>query len=172
MQSFTETKLCSEFPNYGITSAGQVIHLKTGRVLKPSLVNGYPRVSLCRDGKVKNIHVHRLVASLFCEKPEGSTVVNHKDLNRENNKAENLEWCTQSKNVLHAYNEGAASYGEDSHKATITRELVRNIAHELLKDTERGAPVRIARKFNVSTDIVRQIKSRTTWVRDTADILD
>ena len=173
MQTFTEIKICAEFPAYGVTPDGGVISLKSGKHLVPSLVNGYPRVSLCKDGKIKNIHVHRLVASLFCVKPEGCTVVNHKDLDRTNNKASNLEWCTQSHNVSHAYDNEAAAYGENSHMATISMAMARSIAYAIRQSGwVRGSAQRISRNLGVSVDIVRQIHSRTCWVRDTADILD
>ena len=61
--------------------------------------NGYQYVSLCREGKKKNHYVHRLVADAFLEKKLGDEVVNHKDFNTSNNRADNLEWCSQKENV-------------------------------------------------------------------------
>ncbi len=46
--------------------------------------------------------IHRLVANTFVENPEGKTEVNHKDGNRENNCADNLEWVTRAENMKHA----------------------------------------------------------------------
>jgi hypothetical protein len=57
----------------------------------------------------KGKKVHRLVASAFpdlCPKPDGADVVNHKDGNKLNNKAENLEWTTQRGNANHALDTG------------------------------------------------------------------
>lgn len=45
--------------------------------------------------------LHRLVAELWCKKPDGATQVNHKDGNKGNNSAENLEWITASENMQH-----------------------------------------------------------------------
>lgn len=50
--------------------------------------------------------LHRLVASVWCEKPEGATQVNHKDGNKGNNSAENLEWVTASENMEHGVEYG------------------------------------------------------------------
>lgn len=50
----------------------------------------------------KNYYVHRLVAEMFCEKPEGCEYVNHLDYDKTNNAAHNLEWTTQRNNVLHS----------------------------------------------------------------------
>ena len=46
--------------------------------------------------------VHRLVARAFIPTNDYNLVVNHKDGNKQNNYVDNLEWCTQKANVLHA----------------------------------------------------------------------
>lgn len=68
--------------------------------LKPYVnKNGYRRVNLFKDGKVRHAYVHRLVALCFLEKKPGLNVVNHIDANPANNRADNLEWCTQRQNI-------------------------------------------------------------------------
>lgn len=64
------------------------------------------RVSLWKDGKVKDALVARLVAKTFLgEPPEGFTV-NHIDGNRFNNKIENLEWLSLGDNIRHGFETG------------------------------------------------------------------
>lgn len=48
-------------------------------------------------------YVHRMVAETFLEKIEGKDFVNHLDGNKQNNKVDNLEWCTRSENMQHAH---------------------------------------------------------------------
>lgn len=67
---------------------------------------GYRTVWLSNGNEGKRVKVHRLVASAFIPKVEGKNVVNHKDGNPLNNNVENLEWCTQQENVLHAIKTG------------------------------------------------------------------
>lgn len=58
----------------------------------------YTQVRLSRDGKTKCYFVHRLVAGAFIPNPDNLPCVNHKDENRYNNCADNLEWCTYKYN--------------------------------------------------------------------------
>lgn len=70
------------------------------RILKPTdNGNGYQYVNLKYDGNRKNCYIHRLVAEAFCDNPYGYNEVNHKDFNKQNNNAENLEWCERKYNV-------------------------------------------------------------------------
>ena len=69
------------------------------RILKAGKAKGYLRVRLYKEGKVKNYYVHRLVGQEFLENPEGYTDLNHLDENKENNRADNLEWCSKSYNI-------------------------------------------------------------------------
>lgn len=73
-----------------------------GSLLKPfiSKSTGYFQVNL---SKRKRVSVHRLVAEAFCEGYFDGAYVNHKNGIRTDNRAENLEWCTQSENNLHAF---------------------------------------------------------------------
>lgn len=76
-----------------------------GRLLKQmAQTNGYLYVDLC-DGQ-SNAHrfrVHRLAAQAFIPNPNNYPQVNHKDENRQNNKAENLEWCTAKYNAQYGH---------------------------------------------------------------------
>ena len=83
------------------------------RFLKPGKNrSGYLYVALWKDGKAKYYLVHRLVATAFCENPEGYTEVNHIDEDKTNNCADNLEWCSRSYNLT--YNGRAKKVGKKS----------------------------------------------------------
>ena len=55
-------------------------------------------VCLCRNGKPKSFAIHRLVALAFIPNPLSLPQVNHKDEDRLNNEADNLEWCDNKYN--------------------------------------------------------------------------
>lgn len=74
-------------------------HYREGQILKPQTGTTYQQVYLPVDGKQKWFYVHRLVAEAFIPNPENLPQVNHKDENPQNNKVENLEWCTQQYNI-------------------------------------------------------------------------
>lgn len=79
---------------------GKGTHFVPGKVLKPSLniERGYLRVSLTKHNRSKFFRIHRLVAEAFIPNPKCLPQVNHKDENRLNNYADNLEWCTNTYN--------------------------------------------------------------------------
>lgn len=67
---------------------------------------GYKKVELVKDGVVKSKKVHRLVAKAFIPLIKDKNIINHKDGDPKNNCVDNLEWCTQSENIQHAYDIG------------------------------------------------------------------
>lgn len=87
---------------YQISSNGKV-HSANGIRATYISNSGYERISLWMNGKGQKVSVHRLVASAFVPNPNNYTLVNHKDGNKLNNNADNLEWCDASRNMKHAY---------------------------------------------------------------------
>ena len=75
------------------------------RILKVGNVRGYQQVNLL-DRNSKNKYVHRLVAEAFLDNPNNYPVINHINGDKTDNRAENLEWCTQKENINHAWETG------------------------------------------------------------------
>ncbi len=61
--------------------------------------NGYLRVNLSKGKTRKSYPIHRLVATLFIPNPFKHTIVNHKNENKHDNRAINLEWCSNTYNL-------------------------------------------------------------------------
>lgn len=90
---------------YQVSNLGHVKSLKYGkeRILRPGKNgDGYLHVILCKNGKPKKYKVHRLVTQAFIPNPDNLPCVNHKDQNKKNNKASNLEWCDNQYNVRYS----------------------------------------------------------------------
>ena len=88
---FTESKTGMSFY---VSSLGNVMREFNGErtIVKPVVLNGYHYVQIPIGYLWKVKSVHRIVAETFIGNPDGYPVVNHKDGNRLNNHADNLEW--------------------------------------------------------------------------------
>lgn len=91
---------------YQVSNLGNVRSLdyrntKMTRNLRPKLRANYLFVRLQKQGIGKCPMVHRLVAKAFIPNPNNYPEVNHKDENKHNNRADNLEWCTRSYNITY-----------------------------------------------------------------------
>lgn len=77
-----------------------------GKVIVPQRrQHGYLAVCLYghggKNGRFTQKSVHRIVAEAFIENPMGYEEVNHKNEDKTDNRAENLEWCTHKQNTLY-----------------------------------------------------------------------
>lgn len=85
---------------YEVSNKGRVYsHISKKFMTTNTLRNGYPSVLLSKGKEEVFKFIHRLVAEAFVPNPNNYPVVNHKDENRTNNAAENLEWCTTKYNL-------------------------------------------------------------------------
>lgn len=71
---------------------------------------GYVEVALCKNGKLKTMLLHRLIAIHFIENPNNYPCVNHKNGIKTDNRIENLEWCSHSHNTKHAYENNLGNF--------------------------------------------------------------
>ena len=99
-------EIIKDYPNYKVSSLGNVINITTNKKLKPSTRKEYLRVALYRDRKRHFKSLHRLVAEAFIPNPNDLPQINHIDGNKQNNNVNNLEWCDNSYNQLHAWRLG------------------------------------------------------------------
>lgn len=64
--------------------------------------DGYIEYALCLNGNLYYSRAHRLVAQTFVPNPNNYPIINHKDENPQNNRVENLEWCTVRYNNIYS----------------------------------------------------------------------
>lgn len=108
-------KWSETIPGYMVSNYGHIMNAKTGNVFSGRVNRraGYPEINIIQGGKHKYYLVHRLVAEIFCSKPNDGKQyeVNHIDGNRANCRADNLEWITHAENLHHSYVIGNRDYG-------------------------------------------------------------
>lgn len=111
-----EWRKIKDFPNYSVSNTGKVRNDKRNKVKVPVKTNtGYAKTDLYKDGKRTCRRTHRLVGEAFIPNPENKPEINHKDGNKLNNNADNLEWVTRSENEKHAFDTGLARITENHH---------------------------------------------------------
>lgn len=97
------------FSRYRVSNMGRVWNIEKDFIAKLTFdrSTGYMVVNLHGDdGRHYVKGVHALVAKAFLPNPENKRLVNHKDTDKTNNKLWNLEWATDSENMLHAFRNG------------------------------------------------------------------
>lgn len=97
--------------NYCVYKNGGIFSKRKNIFLRPNVVRGgYLQVKLGS----KMYLVHRLVALTFLQNDYGYKYVNHKNGIKSDNRLKNLEWCSHSYNIKHAYKTGLMSNKCDS----------------------------------------------------------
>lgn len=147
--------------NYIVYPSGNIYNLHGHLMIGAVGRDGYSHVIV--NGK--NHDKHRIVAETFIENENNYEQVNHKNGIKTDNRIENLEWCTRSQNLIHAYNNGLEKprHGEDNANHKLTTEDVQYIRkHYIKSDREYGATA-LGRKYGVNKSIILNVTNHKTW---------
>lgn len=166
---------------FKVSSHGRVYGKRSGKVLKQhKSKSGYKLLATRiggRNGTAYCFKVHRLVAEAFLPEPSkelndvaqdtvyGKVVVNHKDGDKANNRYENLEWSTPSKNAQHAIDMGLAKpkSGVESSNGVFNAEQIRYIRKVYKPRCKKFGARALAREFGVVHSLITRVVHRTTY---------
>lgn len=92
---------------YQVSNLGRVKSLgnneeRKDKILKPGINHGYCIVELSKNNNKRKFSIHRLVAESFLDNPNKLPQVNHIDQNKQNNRVDNLEYCTSKYNIRYS----------------------------------------------------------------------
>jgi hypothetical protein len=175
-----EWRIIPDFPNYEVSSVGQVRrrvrwqHLPAGR---PLVHCWWRRKRTKRDGSVtvaerpcvmfyvakqrRNLMVHQLVAAAFLgPRPSAKHQVAHNDGNPKNNSVRNLRWALQASNEADRLLHGTSNQGGRHGMAKLTECKVAQIKQLLANGSSCSE---VGAMFDVSRRTINHIKTGTRW---------
>lgn len=159
-----------ELNRFEISTYGRLKNINTQYIYKPNVLNsGYCSVRTTVGSRSDKIHIliHKAVAYTFIDNPDDLPEVNHKDGNKENNKVENLEWCTSHENQQHKYDIGlfdkSKISGENNHNSKLTIDDVEYIRKNYIKGSKEFGARALSRKFDVASPTILSVINYETW---------
>lgn len=125
-----------DFPEYYATADGCIFSCRKSKQLGSALrklalsknkSTGYWQCNFYNNAGSKRKDIHRIIATLFCpDSPDAGEYVNHIDGNKDNNHSTNLEWCTHTENMKHAWGSGLM----ENARGRLSKEQVIEMRHD------------------------------------------
>lgn len=160
-----EWRFC--LPNYEVSNLGNVRRSTAGRktyagrIMKRLMMKiGYYSVSPTVDGVNVPSYVHHLVAIAFIGPRPAGAEVNHKDGNKTNNDAGNLEYVTHAQNMAHASIAGLLVRGERHGSSKLKNQDIAAIKESRMAGMSYSA---VAKKHGISISHSWQIVNGNSW---------
>lgn len=158
---------------YQVSNLGRVKSLPKNRnslekgemFLKPYInKKGYFHVRLYKNTLSHDFLVHRLVGTHFIPNPDNKLQINHLINDKSNNRCSNLEWCTGTENVRHAWATGINTprKGVLNGMAKLNDEKV-----ILIKEQYKAGGTtyrKLAKEYSVDYALIQRIMAGRSWV--------
>lgn len=154
--------------NYIVFENGDIFDIVKNKFVHQFPISSGYLMFYCRLLKT-DVLAHRFVMEMTTPVENMENLqVNHIDGNKHNNSLSNLEWCTCSENLKHAFAHDLHSQtGERNSYAKLTEDDVRQIVQKLLLGEK---VTNIAKEFNVSHVTITAIKMHKNWTHLTQGI--
>lgn len=144
-------------------NSGRIRKLK-GKIAKQSTSsNGYSFVGLTKNNERKIHYIHKIVSEHFLKRKLNKKWVNHIDGDKKNNNVINLEFCTPSENIKHAYDNNLNVHfkGVGFPLSKLDDDKVKEI--RILYSTNCKNRKQLADKYNVSVGAIAKVINNETW---------
>jgi HNH endonuclease/NUMOD4 motif-containing protein len=153
---------------YEVSNLGRIYSVRSDKILQLEILpKGYVQVQTCVDYVKRHHYVHVLVAREFIGPRPVGKEVNHKDLNKQNNRWNNLEYKTHAKNIKHAVKHGIkigkSRPGESNPSAILTKDNVIEIRRLFATGKYHKRSKTLGRKFGVSSMTISRIVDKVSW---------
>jgi len=152
-----------EASNYGRLRSLNYKRTNKCKVLKPADSEGYLKTMLQNDsGQYKSWSVHKFVCLAWLGPKGKGQEINHKDGNKQNNAIENLEYCTRSQNIKHAYKNNLLTppVGSKNGMAKLNEQQVREIRQHAAENGRYYGRKQLAEKYKVSECTIKEVVTR------------
>lgn len=140
---------------YSVSNLGRIQRQQSGKATRAGRIftgcvgkRGYMLTTLSS----KTMYVHHLVAAAYLGPCPPNHEINHKDTNKINNRADNLEYITHAGNMAHAGAHGIMHRKLNSWQVRVIRHLFKSMSQ-----------AQVARVFNVSSSAIHDIWNGVTW---------
>lgn len=152
--------------NYFITENAEIYHKRTSgyrSVKATDSKDGYKKVGLFKNGERSFFRVHRLVAECYLPNPNNHQQVNHINGIKTDNRVSNLEWVSQSENMIHGLKTGLIPSGEKSHRSKLKKEDVDFIRKNYQYKSKQYNSKTLGKMFGVGHAAILRIIKNKLW---------